>query len=36
MESFGLHDSPSLNIRVRQGPSYWREGATVYRVTWPS
>lgn len=31
-----IGDSPSLNIRVRQGPSYWREGATVYRVTWPS
>ena len=30
-----IGDSPSLNIRVRQGPSYWREGATVYRVTWP-
>ncbi len=28
-------DSPALNIRVLQGPSYWREGATVYRVTWP-
>jgi hypothetical protein len=27
--------SPALNIRVRQGPSYWREGATVYRVTYP-
>ena len=32
-ESIG--DSPALNIRVRQGPSHWREGATVYRVTWP-
>jgi hypothetical protein len=30
-----IGDSPSLNIRVRQGPSHWREGATVYRVTWP-
>jgi hypothetical protein len=30
-----IGDSPLLNIRVRQGPSYWREGATVYRVTWP-
>ena len=30
-----IGDSPDLNIRVRQGPSYWREGATVYRVTWP-
>lgn len=30
-----IGESPSLNIRVRQGPSYWREGATVYRVTWP-
>lgn len=30
-----IGDSPALNIRVRQGPSYWREGATVYRVTWP-
>ncbi len=27
--------SPSLNIRVRQGPSYWREGITVYRVIFP-
>lgn len=31
-----IGDSPSLNIRVRQGPSYWREGATVYRVVYPS
>ena len=31
-----IGDSPALNIRVRQGPSYWREGATVYRVTWPN
>lgn len=30
-----IGESPALNIRVRQGPSYWREGATVYRVTWP-
>jgi hypothetical protein len=30
-----IGDSPALNIRVRQGPSYWRDGATVYRVTWP-
>ncbi|MEW6707588.1 MAG: DUF4261 domain-containing protein [Pseudomonadota bacterium] len=30
-----IGESPSLNIRVRQGPSYWHEGATVYRVTWP-
>lgn len=30
-----IGESPSLNIRVRQGPSYWREGAAVYRVTWP-
>lgn len=30
-----IGDSPLLNIRVRQGPSYWRDGATVYRVTWP-
>lgn len=27
--------SPALNIRVRQGPSYWREDATVYRVLFP-
>jgi hypothetical protein len=31
-----IGDSPALNIRVRQGPSYWRDGATVYRVTWPN
>lgn len=31
-----IGDSPSLDIRVRQGPSYWRDGATVYRVTWPN
>lgn len=30
-----IGESPALNIRVRQGPSYWREGVTVYRVTWP-
>lgn len=30
-----IGDSPRLNIRVHQGPSYWREGATVYRITWP-
>lgn len=30
-----IGDSPALGIRVRQGPSYWREGKTVYRVTWP-
>lgn len=28
-------DSPALDIRVRQGPSYWRDGLTVYRVIWP-
>jgi hypothetical protein len=27
--------SPALNIRVHQGPSYWREGVTVYRVMYP-
>jgi hypothetical protein len=31
-----IGDSPALNIRVRQGPSYWREGVTVYRVTFPN
>ncbi len=31
-----IGDSPSLNIRVRQAPSYWREGATVYRVIYPN
>jgi hypothetical protein len=31
-----IGDSPSLDIRVRQGPSYWREGATVYRVIYPN
>jgi hypothetical protein len=30
-----IGDSPKLNIRVYQGPSYWREDAKVYRVTWP-
>lgn len=30
-----IGDSPALNIRVHQAPSYWREGAMVYRVTWP-
>jgi len=30
-----IGDSPALGIRVRQGPSYWRDGVTVYRVTWP-
>jgi hypothetical protein len=30
-----IGDSPKLNIRVHQGPSYWRAGATVYRITWP-
>lgn len=27
--------SPALGIHVHQGPSYWRPGATVYRVEWP-
>lgn len=27
--------SPALNIRVKQAPSYWRDGARVYRVKWP-
>ena len=31
-----IGDSPALDIRVRQAPSYWRDGATVYRVTWPN
>ncbi|MBY0368342.1 MAG: DUF4261 domain-containing protein [Proteobacteria bacterium] len=31
-----IGDSPALNIRVRQGPSYWRDGATVYRVLFPN
>jgi hypothetical protein len=30
-----IGDSPSQNIRVRKAPSYWREGLTVYRVTFP-
>lgn len=30
-----IGESPRLNIRVQKGPSYWREGLTVYRVTWP-
>lgn len=30
-----IGDSPAQNIRVRQGPSYWREGLTVYRVIFP-
>lgn len=30
-----LGDSPALGIHVHQGPSYWRPGATVYRVEWP-
>ncbi|WP_242478664.1 DUF4261 domain-containing protein [Rubrivivax gelatinosus] len=30
-----IGDSPALGIRVHQGPSYWRDGVTVYRVTWP-
>lgn len=30
-----IGDSPRLNIKVHQGPSYWRDGLTVYRVTWP-
>lgn len=30
-----IGDSPRENIQVRQGPSYWRDGLTVYRVTWP-
>lgn len=30
-----IGESPRLNIRVNQGPSYWRDGLTVYRVTWP-
>lgn len=30
-----IGDSPQLNIRVHKGPSYWRDGLTVYRVTWP-
>ncbi len=30
-----IGDSPAQRIRVHKGPSYWRDGATVYRVTWP-
>lgn len=30
-----IGDSPALGIHVHQGPSYWRPGATVYRVEWP-
>jgi hypothetical protein len=30
-----IGDSPKEGIEVRQGSSYWREGLTVYRVTWP-
>lgn len=30
-----IGESPALNIRVRQGPSYWRDGLTVYRVLFP-
>lgn len=30
-----IGESPRLNIRVQKAPSYWREGLTVYRVTWP-
>lgn len=30
-----IGDSPGEKIQVRQGPSYWRDGLTVYRVTWP-
>ncbi len=30
-----IGDSPRLNIRVHKAASYWREGLTVYRVTWP-
>jgi hypothetical protein len=32
-ESIG--DSPKEGIKVQQGPSYWREGLTVYRVAYP-
>ncbi|HLO94889.1 MAG TPA: DUF4261 domain-containing protein [Burkholderiaceae bacterium] len=28
--------SPALGIRVHQGPSYWRQGATVYRISYPT
>jgi hypothetical protein len=30
-----IGESPQLNIRVHRGRSYWREGLSVYRVTWP-
>ena len=30
-----IGESPALNIRVRQGPSYWRDGLTVYRIVFP-
>lgn len=30
-----IGESPAQNIRVRQGPSYWREGLTVYRILFP-
>lgn len=30
-----IGDSPAHNIRVRHGPSYWRDGVTVYRVVFP-
>ena len=30
-----IGESPALNIRVRRGPSYWRDGVTVYRVVYP-
>jgi hypothetical protein len=30
-----IGESPALNIRVRQGPSHWREGLTVYRIVFP-
>lgn len=30
-----IGESAAQNIRVRHGPSYWREGATVYRIVFP-
>ena len=30
-----IGESPSRNIRVRQGPSYWRPDTKVYRVLFP-
>lgn len=30
-----IGESPALNIRVRLGPSYWREGLNVYRIVFP-